>query len=406
LVEVVRCVLDAGYSLMKPSSSSRSSTHLLTKCAFVVLALVPSLAACGSSADTPSSPAGGATASAENEGYSLDKLNALRPYLGQIHSAAGMVLVGGKVIFQWGDVTAKMEIHSIRKSFLSSLYGIAVDRGQLSLSSTLGELGIDDVSPPLTATQETATVLDLIESRSGIYHDANYAPAMQAEDRPSPHLPGTYWFYNNWDFNAAGAVYEKETHQSIYDAFEAQIAEPIGMQDYSPADGAYEWDTPSGPVYSPTDGPGATPADAISILPAYTFDMSTRDMARFGQLYLQKGTWNGKQVVPASWVAESTQIHSLVTPIWNEPLGEGYGYLWWVGNSTGTGFFWNVDVGPGAFRAEGSGGHYIIVLPAYDMVVVNRADDAYYNEDTATNDIGNHTMGKVLAEILGAKESP
>jgi CubicO group peptidase (beta-lactamase class C family) len=395
-------VLDAGCSPMSPSSPSKSATRL----PMALVALVASLGACSSSAGPPSIPEGGASASAEDEGYSTEKLNALLPYLGQIHSAAGMVFVDGKVIFQWGDVTEKMEVHSIRKSFLSSLYGNAVGRGQISLSSTIGDLGINDVTPPLTATQETATVLDLIESRSGIYHDANYAPAMQTEDRPSPHLPGTYWFYNNWDFNAAGAVYERETHQSIYDAFETQIAEPIGMQDYSPADGSYEWDTPSGPVYSPTDGPGSTPEGAISILPAYTFNMSTRDMARFGLLCLQKGMWNSKQVVPASWVAVSTEIHSLVTPIWNEPPGEGYGYLWWVGNSTGTGFFWNVDVGPGAFRAEGSGGHYIIVLPAYDMVVVNRADDAYYNQDTATNDIGNHTMGKVLAGILAAKESP
>jgi CubicO group peptidase (beta-lactamase class C family) len=382
-------------------------TLLFTRAALATLAVAGALAACGANANSPSAEVIGTelpTATPEEAGYSSSELDALRPYLAQIHSAAGMVLVGGKVIFTWGDVTMKMEIHSIRKSFLSSLYGNAVDGGQISLSSTMRELGINDVSPPLTPTQETATVRDLIESRSGIYHDANYAPAMQAEDRPSPHAPGTYWFYNNWDFNAAGAVYEKETHRSIYDAFETEIAAPLGMQDYSPADGSYEWDTPSGPVYSPTDGTGATPADAISILPAYTFDMSTRDMARFGLLYLQKGTWNGRPVVPASWVAASTQSYSLVTPIWNEPSGEGYGYLWWVGNSTGTGFFWNVDVGPGAFRAEGSGGHYIIVLPAHDMVVVNRADDAYYDLDTATNDIGNHAMGKLLAGILGGKK--
>jgi CubicO group peptidase (beta-lactamase class C family) len=277
--------------------------------------------------------------------------------------------------------------------------------GRVSLTSTLGDLDINDTKPPLTATQLTATVKDLIESRSGIYHNANYAPAMQAEDRPGPHLPGTYWFYNNWDFNTAGAVYEQRTHQSIYDAFATQIAAPIGMQDYSPSDGQYEWTTTSGQeVWSSVDTRGAVPTDAISVIPAYTFSMSTRDMARFGQLYLQKGTWNGKPVVPASWVAASTEAYSEVTPIWNAPPGEGYGYLWWVGSPSGTGFFWNADVGAGAFRAEGSGGHYIIVLPAYDMVIVNRADDAYYEADETTRDIDNSKMGTVVAAILAAKE--
>jgi CubicO group peptidase (beta-lactamase class C family) len=374
--------------------------------------LALALAACGSSDAAPAGPASQPTigvdlptASPKEVGYSSTKLHAVLPYLESLHSAAGIVLVSGKVILTWGDVTAKMEIHSIRKSFLCSLYGNAVESGQISLRSTLGELGIRDANPSLTATDETATVRDLIESRSGIYHNANYAPAMQAEDRPAPHLPGTYWFYNNWDFNAAGAVYEQETHQSIYDAFQARIATPIGMQDFAPSDGLYEWTTTSGlEVWSPTDNRSAVPTDAISLLPAYTFNMSTRDMARFGLLYLQKGTWNGKQVVPASWVAASTTPYSEVTPIWNPPPGEGYGYLWWVGSESGTGFLWNANVGPGAFRAEGSGGHYILVLPAYDMVVVNRADDAYYEADEASREIDNPKMGTVVAGILAAKE--
>jgi CubicO group peptidase (beta-lactamase class C family) len=346
------------------------------------------------------------TASPESEGYSSAELNALLPYLAEIHSLAGMVVVGGKVIFTWGDVTMTLAIHSIRKSFLSALYGRAVESGQISLSSTLGQLGINDVNPALTPTNLTCSVLDLIESTSGIYHAANYAPTMQTTDRPDAnHLPGTYWFYNNWDFNAAGAVYEKVTTQSIFGAFEAQIAAPIGMQDYTPADGAYEWTTTSGQeVFNPSDGPGTAPSSAVSILPAYTFNMSTRDMARFGLLYLGHGSWNGNQVVPASWVAESTQTHWLVTPIWNAPPGAGYGYLWWTGADAGGGLFFDAATGPGAFAAEGSGGHYIVTIPEYDMVVVNRADDAYYEEDETTNDIGFHRMGLILAGILGAKE--
>jgi CubicO group peptidase (beta-lactamase class C family) len=86
-----------------------------------------------------------------------------------------------------------------------------------------------------------------------------------------------------------------------------------------------------------------------------------------------------------------------------ERAGEGYGYLWWIG-ATGSGLFNGVDVGAGSFAAEGSGGHIIAVLPAYDMVIVSRADDAYYRADEAAHDIGPNRLGALVAIVLGAKE--
>ncbi len=68
------------------------------------------------------------------------------------------------------------------------------------------------------------------------------------------------------------------------------------------------------------------------------------------------------------------------------------------------GLFWDADTGPGAVAPEGSGGHYLVIIPEYNMVVVNRADDAYHQNDESTNDIGVHRMGAVLAGILGARE--
>jgi CubicO group peptidase (beta-lactamase class C family) len=77
-----------------------------------------------------------------------------------------------------------------------------------------------------------------------------------AELRPPrfSHKPGTFWYYNNWDFNALGAIYEHAVGSSIYDAFEREIARPIGMEDYRPSDGTYV-------------------SGAASIYPAYTFLM-------------------------------------------------------------------------------------------------------------------------------------
>jgi CubicO group peptidase (beta-lactamase class C family) len=78
----------------------------------------------------------------------------------------------------------------------------------------------------------------LLEARSGIYHAALYETPDMAAKRPAhgSHAPGTFWHYNNWDFNALGTIYEHATGTGIYDALDALIARPIGMQDYRPQD--------------------------------------------------------------------------------------------------------------------------------------------------------------------------
>ena len=75
---------------------------------------------------------------------------------------------------------------------------------------------------------------DLLEARSGVYHPALYETPAMAKQRPArgSHEPGTFWYYNNWDFNALGTIYEHATGSGIYDALDRLIARPIGMQDY------------------------------------------------------------------------------------------------------------------------------------------------------------------------------
>jgi CubicO group peptidase (beta-lactamase class C family) len=131
------------------------------------------------------------------------------------------------------------------------------------------------------------------------------------------------------------------SRHSIFDAFATEIAGPIGMQDYRPADGAYV-------------------TGAASVYPAYPFEMSARDLARFALLYPHNGTWRDRQVVPAEWVAESTKAYS------QTGFGGGYGYLWWIG------FVDNlvvpvVKLPSGTFFALGYGGQFAFVMPAYDL---------------------------------------
>jgi CubicO group peptidase (beta-lactamase class C family) len=282
-------------------------------------------------------------------GWSTETLKQAEEWSHKIGSTAVMVIHHGAVVAEWGDTAAKTPLASVRKSLLNALIGNAVARGEIDLTKTIGSLGIDDTEPSLSPEEKTATVRDLLEARSGVYHAALYETAAMAAQRPPRHShpPGTFWYYNNWDFNTLGAIYEHATRHSIFDAFAAEIASPVGMQDYEPTDGSYV-------------------TGAASVYPAYPFEMSARDLARFALLYLHKGAWRDRQVVPADWVEESTKAYT------QSPFGPGYGYLWW------TGFLDNlivpvVKVPPGTFFAWGFGGQFAFVMPAYDLVVVHRA---------------------------------
>ncbi len=257
----------------------------------------------------------------------------------------------GAVVAAWGDVSRKLELHSVRKSVVSALFGIAADRGEISLDKTLGQLRITE-NKTLTPVEQGARVRDLLAARSGVYLPAAYADNAQDSERPprGSHAPDTFWFYNNWDFNTLGTIYEQSVDSSLYRSLALRLARPIGMEDFTPADGFL--------VYEPTN----------SIHPAHTIRMSTRDLARFGQLYLQNGQWNGRQIVPRAWIAESTIPKSNV----GAP-SRGYGYLWWTQASGPTGSYPELDR-RSVFYGSGTGGQLVAVFPSDEMVIVHRGD--------------------------------
>jgi CubicO group peptidase (beta-lactamase class C family) len=283
-------------------------------------------------------------------GWSEAVLAQARAFSEQIRSSAVILVHHGKVVAEWGDTTKRTELASVRKSLLSALIGIAVSERLINLDSTLGQLNIDDNPPSLTEVEKGATVRELLEARSGVYHPALYETPGMAKNRPPrySHAPGTFWYYNNWDFNVLGTIYERATGTVIFDALNHKIAKPIGMQDYRPQDGSYV-------------------RGEASIHPAYPIRMSARDLARFALLYLHKGSWAGRQIVPREWVQESTHAYS------RSPFGEGYGYLWWTDYLDGA-VAPTVTLPEGSFMALGAGGQYAVVIPALDLVIVHRVD--------------------------------
>jgi CubicO group peptidase (beta-lactamase class C family) len=332
--------------------------------AVIVAALVLRPAAWQQSPPSPALPAvfpGGAwerVASPEAIGYSSARLDALRAWLESLDTTAMVVSVGGRSLFEYGEVTRLSYLASVRKSVLAILYGKYVDNGTIGLERTLRELEFTDVGG-LLPRELDATIEHVITARSGVYHLASNAgdDTDSAPPRASQR-PGTYQLYNNWDFNAAGAIFEKLTGRGIYDALESDLARPIGMQDFDRARQQKSGD----------------PARSQHL--AYHMGLSTRDMARVGLLMLRQGQWNGQQVVSRDWVRRMT---SLVTPLnemnppRNRALGTGlrwgYGCMWWV---------WDAPNSPGplrgAFTGMGAGGQFITVLPALDMVVAHKTD--------------------------------
>ncbi|TCQ03312.1 CubicO group peptidase (beta-lactamase class C family) [Rhizobium sp. PP-F2F-G36] len=300
-------------------------------------------------------------------GWSVDRLKAAQTYATSLKPTAVMVVQDGKVIARWGDVSRKVNVASVRKSLLSALYGIAVSESRIDLRSTLADLGIDDKPPALTAAETQATVRDLLMARSGIYHPASYETGDMRRNRPErgSHAPGTFWWYNNWDFNALGTIYRQQTGEDIFRSFAQRIAAPIGMEDFSARDGRYI-------------------AEHQSEHPAYPFSLSARDAARFGQLFLDGGRWNGRQIIPASWVKESTTAYSAT-----DRGSMGYGYLWWTLNPE--------VFGPGAALASGYGGQAIAIVPSKRLAVVEIVDPAQNAKGVRTSN-----FVKLLQQILVA----
>lgn len=314
----------------------------------------------------------------EQLGWSSEKLIEARAYSKKIGSSAVMIVDNGVVVDAWGDITRNFQCHSMRKSLMSALIGVHVDNGSMDLSKTMENLSIDNIEPSLTVEEKQATVGDLIKARSGIYIPAlGESPAMRAmRPKRHSHAPGSFWYYNNWDFNALGTIFEQETGTRIFKDFETRFANPLQMEDFDVSACRYlsSADYKDAP-YSPHR--------------YYLFRVSARDLARFGLLFLRDGQWQGQQIVSANWVTESTASYS------KRGLDRGYGYMWWTGVNRG--LLANVNVKEHCYYAAGWGGHRVFVLPYRKLVVVHRV-----NTDRPGQQVMGHHIGRLLWLILSA----
>lgn len=302
-------------------------------------------------------------AAPEKYGFDPQKIAALTAFLTDSTHATGVsVIVGGHQIYGFGDRTRLSYLASCRKSLLAMLYGKYVESGVIDLSKTIAELDFDDTGG-LLPIEKKATVYDLITARSGVYHPASNPGDSEEKPARGSQVPGTYFLYNNWDFNAAGAAFEKMTGLDIYDAFEKDIAIPVGMQDWNRS------------IQKKTGNLN------ISCFPAYHFHLSVRDMARIGYLMLRNGRWNGVQLISEDWVRQMTAPASA----YEEVVGKSsidrfaYGYMWWLFDPASDDYLPQYE---NAYTARGAMGQYITVIPKLDMVVAFKTDSVYGRKTT------------------------
>lgn len=234
---------------------------------------------------------------------------------------------------------------SVAKSFVSALVGIAIADGH-----------IQSVDDPITAYLpelrerdprfERVTLRHLLTMASGLrYQDGGlpwsaddtktyYATDLRQlalEESSVEQEPGQRFEYNNYHPLLLGLVLERATGKPVAQYLEEKLWQPLGME----ADGSWSLDS---------EGSGFEKMES-------GINGRAIDFAKFGSLYLNEGTWQGQQVVPRTWVEESTRVQ-VVTP-----FGVGYGYFWWVGKD-------------GHYAARGNHGQFIFVAPDRGLVIV------------------------------------
>ncbi|TLD70680.1 serine hydrolase [Phragmitibacter flavus] len=264
----------------------------------------------------------------------------------EIHTLHSFMLVRhGKVIAEawWNPETAdkKHIMWSLSKSFTATAVGLAVEEGKLNLDDPVLKFFPTEAPADPGENLKAMRVRDLLTMSGG--HDVE--PKFTFDQGPSvkdflahpvPHPPGTHFRYNTPGSYVLSAIVTKATGQTVPDYLTPRLFEPLGIKDP-------EW---------------ATTSEGYS-LGGYGLFIRTEDIAKFGQLYLQKGQWNGKPLLTEKWVTEATSKHvdnskapSARTPDWQQ----GYGFQFWRSQHN-------------AYRGDGRDGQICLVIPEHDAVI-------------------------------------
>ncbi len=287
----------------------------------------------------------------EEQGISAD---AVREYIaaadkGVTTMHSFMLVRHGHVVAEaWWKPQAAETPHvlwSLSKSFTSTAVGMAIADGKLSLDDDVLKFFPDMAPKEPSANLKSMRIRDLLSMSAGhgtelnlraIPKDVNWVQAFLAH--PVPHKPGTHFMYNTPATYMCSAIVQKVTGKTVLEYLQPKLFDPLDIKNP-------KWD--------------ASP-QGVS-LGGYGLFVRTEDIAKFGQLYLQKGKWQDKQLLPESWVTAATARQTSNGSNPKSDWDQGYGYQFWRSRH-------------GAYRGDGKDGQFCLVLPEQDAVIAITAD--------------------------------
>lgn len=283
----------------------------------------------------------------EEQGVSSEALlgfvQAAEQRIDALHSF--MLVRHGKVVAQgWWSPYAADEPHtlfSLSKSFTSTAVGLAVAEGKLSVYDPVLKFFPAEAPAAPCRNLELMRVRDLLRMSTGQRdEDLRTFPFQSSKDLvrvflelPVPDKPGTHFVYNTAATYMLSAIVQKVTGQTVLEYLRPRLFEPLGFVN---------------PTWEAS-------AQGVSF-GGFGLSARTEEIARFGQLYLQKGQWNGRQLVPAAWVDAATSLQTANGGSADSDWDQGYCYQFWRCTH-------------GFYRGDGAFGQYCLVMPQYDAVL-------------------------------------
>jgi CubicO group peptidase (beta-lactamase class C family) len=279
----------------------------------------------------------------EDQGMSSSEIlafvDAADKNIDSLHSL--MIVRHGRVVAEgwWTPYNAQSphSLYSLSKSFTSTAVGLAIAEGKLRMDDEVLKFFPDDAPKEPSNNLKAMRISDLLRMNTGQQTE----PGRRADEpwtktflaHPVPFKPGTHFLYNTSATYMASAIVQKATGMTVLDYLRPKLFEPLGIEHPT-------WEV----------SPQGISAGG------YGLSIRTEDIARFGQLYLQKGKWQGKQLVPEAWVEAATARQTSNGSNPNSDWDQGYGYQFWRCRH-------------GAYRGDGAFGQYCIVLPEQDTVI-------------------------------------
>jgi CubicO group peptidase (beta-lactamase class C family) len=310
-------------------------------------------------------------AAPESQGVDAGRLEGavawLKDNVGKDGTSELVVVRNGRLIWKGDNVDKVHGVWSLTKSFTSTALGLLIDDGKASLETPAG-----DHVPALAARYGGVTLRHFTtmtsgyravgdEPRGGYLHGPSATPLVPG---PAPLFepPGSQFAYWDSAMNQFGNVLSRVAGEPLEELFKRRIADPIGIKR-----DCWEWGDRGevdGIVVNSGSGNGGQHVQ-----------ISAREAARFGHLFLNRGNWNGRQLISERWVAEATAVQVPSSLPWAQPEsqidGRGvYGYNWWVNGIKADGKRKWPGAPEGTFAGVGFNNNQCFVIPEWKMVIV------------------------------------